>query len=77
MSNCELIWRKGKLAELSPFGTGFIEEEFTGRAFGFHTSMIGLATSESPDELEGQSVRFQLSEDGKILEIDLALRGIL
>jgi hypothetical protein len=73
MSNCKLIWREGKLFEISPFGTGFVEEESTGRAFGFHTSMIGLAGSKPPNELEGRSVRFTVSEDGRIVDVELAM----
>jgi len=71
MSNCTLIWREGKLFELSPFGTGFIEEESTGLAFGFHISMIGSGGAQAANELEGQSVRFTLTEEGKVEQVVL------
>jgi hypothetical protein len=70
MSNCKLNWREGKLFELSPFGTGFIEEESTGLAFGFHISMVGTTGRSLPNELEGQCVRFTVTEDGKVEEVE-------
>ena len=72
LSNGERIWRGGKLSDMSLFGTAFIEEGSTGRAFGFHTSMLDLANSQSPQELEGQPVRFSVSDDGQIVNVELA-----
>jgi hypothetical protein len=74
MSGCEVIWREGLLFEISPLGTGFVEEKSTGRAFGFHASMIGGACPLPAGDLEGEAVRFTLTEEGKIAEIELLHR---
>jgi hypothetical protein len=72
MSSSKLIWRKGKIFEISPFGTGFIEEESTGLAFGFDISMMGSTSPRAPNELEGRSVRFTVTEEGKLEQVHLA-----
>lgn len=52
--------QQGKLTEISPFGTGFIEFA-GGRVVGFHHSMLATAMSrENWPRLEGKPVAFEL-----------------
>ena len=74
MKITDLIWREGRLFEISPLGTGFVEETSTGRAFGFHASMIGGGCPQPVGDLEGEAVRFTLSEEEKIAEVEIADR---
>ena len=62
-------WHQGKLYELSPFGTGFVEDATTGRVFGFHRSMLPEVADWK--RLEGAAVRFQLDSNGVIGQLDL------
>ena len=66
-------WRGGVLYEISPFGTGFIEDSATGRVYGFHKSMLPLPVNLG--RLEGAPVRFQLDTAGTVRTIDLMVCG--
>lgn len=61
----------GKLTEISPFGTGFIEFE-DGRVLGFHHSMLqpALAREQWPS-LEGKLVAFDIA-NGIACHVQLA-----
>jgi hypothetical protein len=67
--------KRGVLFEISPWGTGFIDESSTHRAFGFHHSMLsnfsGPADVNWSDVLEGQEVSF-VEEAGKVSTVQLA-----
>jgi hypothetical protein len=53
----------GKLAEVSPFGTGFIEDLSSDTCYGFHISMLFENNRlVDPTMLEGMQVRFSLSD---------------
>jgi hypothetical protein len=67
--NMRSPWYGGILYEVSPFGTGFIEDTKTGRLYGFHKSM--LPSSAATQRLEGASVRFQLDATNAVLAVDL------
>jgi len=62
-------WQGGVLYEVSPFGTGFIEDTATGRVYGFHKSMLPSAVALG--RLEGAAVRFQLNAAGTVGSVDL------
>ena len=62
-------WHGGILYEVSPFGTGFIEDSSTGRIYGFHKSMLPSPTELG--RLEGAPVRFQLNTTGTVGLVDL------
>jgi len=54
----------GKLAEVSPFGTGFIEDLSSDTCYGFHISMLFENNRPlDPTKLEGMQVRFSLSDN--------------
>jgi hypothetical protein len=57
--------RTGKLVEISPWGTGFIEDTF-GKVFGFHYSMLagyeGVSKEDWSLELENRPVTFTAKE---------------
>jgi hypothetical protein len=60
--NC---WHEGKLVEISPFGTGFIEDVHEGGCYGFQMSMLPEHLQPfDPSSLEGSRVRFVISESG-------------
>ena len=59
----------GVLYEVSPFGTGFIEDTATGRMYGFHKSMLRVVMAAG--ELEGAVVRFRLNSLGTVQSVDL------
>jgi hypothetical protein len=62
-------WQGGILYEVSPFGTGFIEDTATGQVYGFHKSMLQSAAAAG--RLEGAVVRFQLNSAGTVRTVDL------
>jgi hypothetical protein len=62
-------WQGGILYEVSPFGTGFIEDTATGRIYGFHKSMLQFSVGLG--RLEGAMVRFQLNSAGAVRSVDL------
>jgi hypothetical protein len=64
-----MAWQGGVLYEVSPFGTGFIEDTATGRVYGFHKSMLHSAVAVG--RLEGATVRFQLNSAGTVGSVDL------
>lgn len=65
---------QGKLTEMSPFGTGFIEFG-DGRVLGFHHTMLKTSVSrEQWPSLEGKSVAFQLV-DGVARQVELVTRA--
>lgn len=66
-------WHGGILYEISPLGTGFIEDSSTGRVYGFHQSMLPSAGS-AVALLEGAAVRFQLNPAGAVRIVDLVDR---
>jgi len=55
----------GKLTEISPWGTGFIEDT-TGSLFGFHYSMLsgyaGPTATDGSVELINQQVTFEIAD---------------
>jgi len=56
-------FHNGKLAEVSPFGTGFIEDLSSHSCYGFHISMLFENNRPlDPTRLEGMQVRFSLSD---------------
>jgi hypothetical protein len=56
--------RIGKLSEISPFGTGFIEDVVTEACYGFHISMLfQTVRPDNPTKLEGTLVRFSVAAD--------------
>jgi hypothetical protein len=59
--------RLGKLLELSPLGTGFVQDKATGTRYGFHVSMMpgSVAPSDAPG-LDGQDVQFEVHKNGTI-----------
>jgi hypothetical protein len=61
------VARTGKLWELSPLGTGFLEDTATGARYGFHVSMMpgSIAPNDAP-RLAGQHVRFEVHSNGAI-----------
>jgi hypothetical protein len=66
-------YQTGRLTEISPFGTGFVEDE-KGARYGFHYSMIKGLTSEVPSNwqvlLSDQFVQFKQSR-GIVTEVIL------
>jgi len=61
-------FHNGKLAEVSPFGTGFIEDLGSDTCYGFHISMLFENNRPvDPTKLEGMQVRFSLS-DGRTVD---------
>jgi hypothetical protein len=62
-------WHGGVLHEISPFGTGFIEDSSNGRVYGFHKSMLPFSIDIG--KLEGALVRFQLNAKGAVGAVDL------
>ena len=58
------LWLGGTLHEISPFGTGLIEERSTGRVYGFHRSM--LQNPSNVRLVNGAAIRFQLNEAGTV-----------
>jgi hypothetical protein len=67
--------KRGILFEISPWGTGFIDELSTHRALGFHYSMLRNFSEPSgvnwPDALEGREVSF-IEEAGRVSAVKLA-----
>jgi hypothetical protein len=67
--------KRGVLFEISPWGTGFIDESSTHRAVGFHHSMLSNFRESShvrwSDMLEGRDVSF-VEEAGKVSAVQLA-----
>ena len=61
-------WLHGILHEISPFGTGFIEDTESGQIYGFYKA--ALAKAVPMDRLEGAQVRFQLDAAGVVLSVD-------
>lgn len=62
--------RAGKLLEISPFGTGFIEDMSTGARYGFHISMLPPPVQPANSlDLTGRKVRFNVRHDGTIAEV--------
>ena len=61
--------------EISPWGTGFIDESSTHRALGFHHSMLSNFSESTDvnwsDALEGREVFF-VEEAGKVSAVKLA-----
>lgn len=57
-------WHGGVLYEISPFGTGFIEDTQTGSIYGFHKSM--LRSTSNLSHLEGSTVKFHLNAIGTV-----------
>jgi hypothetical protein len=62
----------GKLAEMSPFGTGFIEDMSNETCYGFHISMLFENNQPAdPTKLEGMQVRFRLGSSQTVESVIL------
>ncbi len=66
----------GVLVELTPFGTGFIEDKVTSARYGFHISMLN-STNVPKDarKLAGTEVTFKADGSGIITNV-IAIRTL-
>jgi hypothetical protein len=60
----------GVLVELTPFGTGFIEDKLTSARYGFHISMLRSANvPKDARKLAGTEVTFKADGSGIITSV--------
>jgi hypothetical protein len=60
----------GVLVELTPFGTGFIEDKLTSARYGFHISMLRSANvPKDARKLAGTEVTFKADGSGIITNV--------
>lgn len=62
--------KSGVLVELTPFGTGFIEDKVTSARYGFHISMLRSANvPKDARKLAGTEVTFKANGSGIITSV--------